>query len=399
VDRDEGCSRDLELVYRFQETTRGKASGKRKVTDGVMGNGSGGGIALSVEEENDRLLALAIQASLGVEVGVEEIKLGRDLVDVVDETEEEMVERAIAESLKGVKTEGTSLGVLEEKEEKKHVEIMPIDEYRKPSTTEPGASDTLARATSPQLSISSPKDDNSSTSFVSQLLPSVSISSQPTPSPSKSTAVVEISDSEDSNSDDEDDSINPVASTSSSATPASSSSLPFDEASLLQMKHPELKTLAHKHSLPTWGRKVDIIARLLHSSSPSSSKSSPPQPSPSSKRPRPSQSQPQSQTKSTTSSPNTSLSSTTSISSYSDPSPLDASIIGTVSFQYSHQAILAHFDDILSFWLGERAPKGVNMENTMRCEWCEFKEGCEWREQEGQRIWEEGRRRKEGLGD
>ncbi|KAL7415211.1 exonuclease V [Mrakia frigida] len=385
VDRNEACSRDLELVYRFQETTRGRSSGKRKVLDASMTMGSGG-IALSVEE-NDRLLALAIQASLGLGIGAEEVKLG-GVEESAEETDEEMLERAIAESLKGVavlEAEGsTRLEVLEEEKEGiDDAEELPPDvepQHRNPWTIEPGSSDSLARATSSQLSISSPKEDSSS-SFVSQLRTSIPILSQSASSFSKP---IEISDSENSDSEEE-ESNKPVASSSSSTIPATS--LPFDETSLLQLKHPELKTLAFKHSLPTWGRKVDLIARLLKSSSSASSST----PASSSKRPR------RSQSKSPTSSSDTSLSTTTSSSSYSDPSPLDASIIGVVSFQYSHQGILAHFDDILSFWLGERAPRGVSMENTMRCEWCEFKEGCEWREQEGQRIWEEGRRRKAGL--
>jgi exonuclease V len=73
-------------------------------------------------------------------------------------------------------------------------------------------------------------------------------------------------------------------------------------------------------------------------------------------------------------------------SEQSSPSPAEAeapgtdgSIIGSHRFAYSSTLLADHIERILQFWTGAREPVGVTIENTSRCGWCEFEDGCEWR--------------------
>nr|XP_019049532.1 hypothetical protein I302_03321 [Kwoniella bestiolae CBS 10118]OCF28462.1 hypothetical protein I302_03321 [Kwoniella bestiolae CBS 10118] len=54
-------------------------------------------------------------------------------------------------------------------------------------------------------------------------------------------------------------------------------------------------------------------------------------------------------------------------------------IIGTHRFTHSPLLLARHLENVLQFWMGEREPFGVTLEQTKRCGWCEFEEGCEWR--------------------
>jgi len=67
-----------------------------------------------------------------------------------------------------------------------------------------------------------------------------------------------------------------------------------------------------------------------------------------------------------------------------DETPTDSAscnIIGTKKFKYSEAILKAHLDSVLSWWHGEREPRGVDIENVGRCNSCEYRDGCEWREQ------------------
>lgn len=55
------------------------------------------------------------------------------------------------------------------------------------------------------------------------------------------------------------------------------------------------------------------------------------------------------------------------------------SIIGRSSFTHSPRRLAAHLASVLDWWLGHREAVGVSIEETRRCGWCEFEEGCEWR--------------------
>lgn len=57
----------------------------------------------------------------------------------------------------------------------------------------------------------------------------------------------------------------------------------------------------------------------------------------------------------------------------------EGSIIGSQRFAYCSDLLSEHIDRILQFWTGTREPVGVSIENTTRCGWCEFEDGCEWR--------------------
>ncbi|WVQ82509.1 hypothetical protein IAT38_004638 [Cryptococcus sp. DSM 104549] len=55
------------------------------------------------------------------------------------------------------------------------------------------------------------------------------------------------------------------------------------------------------------------------------------------------------------------------------------SIIGTSRFTHDPERLGRHLVDVMGFWMGERAPRGVEEKDARRCGWCEFEEGCEWR--------------------
>lgn len=73
-------------------------------------------------------------------------------------------------------------------------------------------------------------------------------------------------------------------------------------------------------------------------------------------------------------------------------------IIGRLKFAHDPAALEKHLAWTLEYWRGEREPQGVSLEQTRRCAWCEFEEGCEWREAKAREVLEAKRRaRLEGL--
>ncbi|OCB87070.1 hypothetical protein A7U60_g5805 [Sanghuangporus baumii] len=63
------------------------------------------------------------------------------------------------------------------------------------------------------------------------------------------------------------------------------------------------------------------------------------------------------------------------------PKRPSAFIIGTKKFQYDEGLLSAHLSSVLAWWHGKRPPNGVSIEDVGRCNSCEYKNGCEWREQ------------------
>ncbi|KAL5519559.1 hypothetical protein ACEPAH_1242 [Sanghuangporus vaninii] len=63
------------------------------------------------------------------------------------------------------------------------------------------------------------------------------------------------------------------------------------------------------------------------------------------------------------------------------PKGPSAFIIGTKKFQYDEGLLSAHLSSVLAWWHGKRPPNGVSIEDVGRCNSCEYKNGCEWREQ------------------
>ncbi|KAH9081484.1 exonuclease V a 5' deoxyribonuclease-domain-containing protein [Lactarius deliciosus] len=61
-------------------------------------------------------------------------------------------------------------------------------------------------------------------------------------------------------------------------------------------------------------------------------------------------------------------------------SPEASRIIGRKSFSFDEGAMNAHVQNVMQWWRGERAPRGVDIEHVRRCSSCEYREGCEWRD-------------------
>ena len=61
------------------------------------------------------------------------------------------------------------------------------------------------------------------------------------------------------------------------------------------------------------------------------------------------------------------------------PGNASGSIIGHHIFTHSPNLLATHLTSALEWWMGERDPVGVSLEETRRCGRCEFEEGCEWR--------------------
>ncbi|EEB89048.1 hypothetical protein MPER_12904 [Moniliophthora perniciosa FA553] len=75
----------------------------------------------------------------------------------------------------------------------------------------------------------------------------------------------------------------------------------------------------------------------------------------------------------------------------------DASVIGNKDFKYDAMFLDAHIQDVLDYWDGRREPRGVTIEQSGRCFTCEYREGCEWREQKALEHTERLQREKEAL--
>ncbi|ESK81819.1 hypothetical protein Moror_16761 [Moniliophthora roreri MCA 2997] len=80
-----------------------------------------------------------------------------------------------------------------------------------------------------------------------------------------------------------------------------------------------------------------------------------------------------------------------------DENDFDASIVGNKDFKYDAKFLDAHVQDVLDYWEGRREPRGVTIEQSGRCFTCEYREGCEWREQKALEDMERRRRKKESL--
>ncbi|KAJ3867307.1 exonuclease V [Lentinula novae-zelandiae] len=64
-------------------------------------------------------------------------------------------------------------------------------------------------------------------------------------------------------------------------------------------------------------------------------------------------------------------------------------IIGTKEFEFDANCLDEYLEDILKWWNGDRKPRGVSLEQSGRCFSCEYRFGCEWREQKAREV-EEG---------
>lgn len=71
------------------------------------------------------------------------------------------------------------------------------------------------------------------------------------------------------------------------------------------------------------------------------------------------------------------------------PPPVDAEssttvrrskVIGTTRFPFDKNMLDQHLIAALEFWEGRREPRGVDLEESWKCNGCEYSEACEWRE-------------------
>ena len=73
-------------------------------------------------------------------------------------------------------------------------------------------------------------------------------------------------------------------------------------------------------------------------------------------------------------------------------------VIGRRHFRSDARLLDAYVRDELAWWRGERAAKGVEVEEAGKCRICEFAEGCEWRVRKAEEGLERVRARKEARG-
>ncbi|KAJ7597432.1 exonuclease V [Mycena floridula] len=56
-------------------------------------------------------------------------------------------------------------------------------------------------------------------------------------------------------------------------------------------------------------------------------------------------------------------------------------VLGTKEFLFDGQLLDRHLVDVFQWWNGERRSRGVPIQHTRRCSSCEYRSGCEWREE------------------
>lgn len=57
----------------------------------------------------------------------------------------------------------------------------------------------------------------------------------------------------------------------------------------------------------------------------------------------------------------------------------DSTIVGVKTFPYLDHVIEGYIREEMAWWKGDRAAKGVNVEEAFKCRICEFAEDCSWR--------------------
>lgn len=55
-------------------------------------------------------------------------------------------------------------------------------------------------------------------------------------------------------------------------------------------------------------------------------------------------------------------------------------VIGTTRFRFDKAILTKYVNMSIEFWRSSRELKGVDLEDTWKCNVCEYREACEWRE-------------------
>lgn len=74
-------------------------------------------------------------------------------------------------------------------------------------------------------------------------------------------------------------------------------------------------------------------------------------------------------------------------------------IIGTVKFEHNSKELEEHLVDVMSMWQGGRPLRGVTLEQTWRCNHCEYLNDCEWRQIKAKEKLQEARQRRKKVED
>ncbi|KAL4934247.1 exonuclease V [Aspergillus undulatus] len=69
---------------------------------------------------------------------------------------------------------------------------------------------------------------------------------------------------------------------------------------------------------------------------------------------------------------------------------LQPRVLGSRSFLFDPTSLDAYIEDQMSWWRGQRTPRGVEVMEAWKCRICEFKDECEWRQE---REWDYARRK------
>jgi exonuclease V len=69
-------------------------------------------------------------------------------------------------------------------------------------------------------------------------------------------------------------------------------------------------------------------------------------------------------------------------------------LIGKKAFVHDDAVLDDYANDEIRWWRGERATKGVEIEDASKCRICEFAEGCSWRQEKLEEATKKARLRK-----
>jgi exonuclease V len=64
------------------------------------------------------------------------------------------------------------------------------------------------------------------------------------------------------------------------------------------------------------------------------------------------------------------------------PDPGESTIVGRQTFEYDEDFVQQTVSQVLEFWLGTRQHIGVDINETWKCNVCEYKADCEWRKEQ-----------------